>query len=201
MRRSAALVLVATTLAAAGCGGATREGSEPDSVASGALEAPRPTVAQGTFSGYSPGGTAITYDPTLVPTGARAYLVIGQIVDTTNVSLTVNGLRPNRTYGAHLHTKPCGATGDAAGPHYQHRMDPAASVSPPSIDPAYANPQNEVWLDFTTDSQGTGTSKSTQMWVFSQTPASLVIHSEKTQTTAGHAGTAGSRVACLTVAR
>ncbi|MFI5958309.1 superoxide dismutase [Cryptosporangium sp. NPDC051539] len=198
MRRTAALVLAATALVAAGCG-RTDPADRPESVASGALEAPRPIVAQGTFSRYSPGNKAISYDSSLVPAGAEAHLVVAQIVDTTTVTLSVSKLLPNRTYGAHLHTKPCGAAGDAAGPHYQHRMDPAASASPPSVNPAYANAQNEVWLDVTTDSQGDGTSKSTQMWVFSETPKSLVLHADKTQTMAGRAGTAGKRIACLTV--
>ncbi|TQS44912.1 superoxide dismutase family protein [Cryptosporangium phraense] len=198
MRRSAALVLAATALVAAGCGG-TDSSDGPETAASGALEAPQPITAQGTFSGYSPGRKAVSYDSALVPSGATAHLVIGQVVDTTTVTLSVTGLLPNRTYGAHLHTKPCGATGEAAGPHYQHRMDPAASASPPSVNPAYANAQNEVWLDVTTDSQGDGESKSTQMWVFTETPKSLVIHADKTQTMAGRAGTAGKRVACLSV--
>jgi len=202
MRRSAGLVLVAVgLLAAAGCGGSTREdGASPsESAASAALEQSRPTVAQGTFGAYSPGSKAATYDPTLVPSGSSARLTIASVADTTTVTLDARGLLPERTYGAHLHTKPCGATGDAAGPHYQHRTDPAASASPPSVDPAYANPQNEVWLDLTTDSQGIGTSKSIQQWVFTAKPQSLVLHAAKTQTTPGKAGQAGARVACLTV--
>jgi superoxide dismutase, Cu-Zn family len=201
MRRSAALVLVATTLLAAGCGGSNGDDSEaqPESSASAAVEATEPAVARGTFGPYSAGSTAITYDPKLVPPGAVAHLSIGQVADTTMVTLTVNGLLANRSYGAHLHTKPCGATGTVAGPHYQHRPDPAASASPPSVDPAYANPQNEVWLDVTTDSQGAGTSKSTQPWVFSTRPRSLVIHASKTQTEPGKAGMAGPRAACLTL--
>ncbi|SHN45553.1 superoxide dismutase family protein [Cryptosporangium aurantiacum] len=200
MRRSAALVLVATSLLAAGCGGASREdGGSQEESASAAVEAAQPMVAEGTFGSYSPTSVAVTYDPSLVPPGATARLTIAEIADATTVTLDVGGMKPDRTYGAHLHTKPCGATGTAAGPHYQHRPDPAASASPPSVNPTYANPQNEVWLDFTTDSQGTGISKSTQPWRFTTKPQSLIIHAQKTQTAPGKAGIAGPRLACLTV--
>ena len=202
MRRTAGFVVAtAALLAAAGCSGAAREdsGTPAENSASAALEATQPTVAEGTFAPYSPSATAITYEPQLVPSGASARLMIAAVADTTTVTLEVRGLRPGRTYGAHLHTMPCGPTGPAAGPHYQHRPDPAASASPPSVDPLYANPQNEVWLDVTTDSQGTGMSKSTQQWIFSMKPKSLVLHAKKTETTQGKAGTAGDRVACLTV--
>jgi hypothetical protein len=46
---------------------------------------------------------------------------------------------------------PCGAVASAAGPHYQHKRDPQASATAPSVDASYGNPQNEVWLDVTTD--------------------------------------------------
>lgn len=201
MRRSAGLVVVtAALLAAAGCSSGTDSSrSAPESPASGAMEAARPTVAEGTFGPYSPSNTAITYDQKQVPAGASARLTIAEVADTTTVSLDVRGMLPDRTYGAHLHAKPCGATGTAAGPHYQHRTDPAASASPPSVDPAYANPRNEVWLDVMTDSQGVGMSRSEQQWLFTTKPKSLVIHAKKTETAPGRAGTAGDRVACLTV--
>lgn len=203
MHRCAAFVLVATSLLAAGCGGDTDEATETpsESVSSGAAQPSQPLVAQGTFTAYAPGATAVTYDPKLVASGATAHVELSQVVDTTAVTLAVRGLTPNRDYGAHLHLRPCGRTAADAGPHYQHHHDPAASASPPSVNPAYANPQNEVWLDFTTDSQGAGSSKSTQSWTFSTTPQSLVIHAKKTQTAPGKAGTAGPRVACLTIPR
>jgi Cu-Zn family superoxide dismutase len=119
----------------------------------------------------------------------------------TEIRLAVTGLQPRRSYGAHLHTNPCGPTGAAAGPHYQHKPDPAASASPPSVNPSYANPHNEVWLDFTTDARGDATSAASQQWTFDagRRPRSLVIHADTTKTAAGHAGDAGARVACLTL--
>jgi Cu-Zn family superoxide dismutase len=198
MRRCAALVLVTTVLLTAGCGGATRDrdNDASESAASAPLDATRPTVTQGTFATYTAGATAVTYNPKLVPVGAWAHV---SIADIAAVILTVNGMRPNYEYGAHLHTMACGQEAAMAGPHYQRRPDPAASASPPSGNPAYANPQNEVWLDFTTDSQGTGISKSTQPWRFSTPARSLVIHADRTATTPGKAGMAGARLACLTL--
>ena len=66
---------------------------------------------------------------------------------------------PSRGYAAHAHVNPCGPTGDAAGPHFQNRPDPAAAPGKPSTDPAYANPQNEIWLDLRTDGDGDGESR------------------------------------------
>src|SRR5690349_1538419 len=117
MRRSAAVVLVATSLlAAAGCGGASREdnGGRVEQSASAAVEAARPMVAEGTFGPFAPHAVAVTYDTALVPAGAYAQVTVAEIADATTVTLNVRGMKPNRTYGAHLHTKSCGATGTAA---------------------------------------------------------------------------------------
>ena len=113
----------------------------------------------------------------------------------------VQDRRPRRAYGAHLHTRPCTATPADAGPHYQHSPDPKAAASPPSVDPAYANPRNEVWLDFTADAAGAAAATAHQDWTFDQAepPRSLIVHAEQTSTAAGKAGMAGPRVACLTL--
>jgi Cu-Zn family superoxide dismutase len=167
-------------------------------VAAAAPPALPTATAHGTFTAYAPGATAVTYRPGLVPAGARAHvfsLSAGHAGTTT--SLVVTGLLPGRSYGAHAHAKPCGATGDAAGPHFQHAPDPVQ----PSVDPAYANPRNEIWLDFTTDRLGTGVAASTVDWTFdARRAASVVVHETHTHTDPGHAGTAGARLACLSVA-
>jgi Cu-Zn family superoxide dismutase len=69
------------------------------------------------------------------------------------------------------------------------------------VNPAYANPHNEVWLDFTADTTGAASAESVQDWRFaSGSPArSLVLHAQHTRTGEGEAGTAGPRVACLTL--
>ncbi|WP_406639478.1 superoxide dismutase [Amycolatopsis sp. WGS_07] len=169
--------------------------------ATSAAAAPAPplhfTAAHGTFAAYTPGGQAVTYRPDLVPAGAKAHVAAlsASRVGTTTV-LVISGLLPRHEYGAHAHVNSCGATGDAAGGHFQHVPDPVK----PSVDPAYANPHNEIWLDFTTDRSGIGHATSTVDWTFDGRRAkSVVIHETHTHTDPGHAGTAGGRLACLNV--
>lgn len=147
-------------------------------------------------SGKVGDGTAVTYRPELVPVGARITVVGLLLGDTTTVVLSVRGLVPDRHYGAHVHTKPCGAAPADSGPHYQDQVDPVQ----PSTDPAYANPHNEIWLDFATGRHGAAVTGSTVHWTFGERRgASVVIHETHTHTAPGEAGTAGARVACLTV--
>ncbi|WP_084504080.1 superoxide dismutase family protein [Actinoplanes sp. N902-109] len=154
-------------------------------------------TASGTFQPYPQGTQAITYDKKVVPPGATAQVTVATNPQGVRVRLAVTGMVARRAYGAHLHTKPCTSVPDDAGPHFQHQMDPSS----PSVDPAYANADNEVWLDFTTDSRGAATVASTHPWTFDsgQVPRALVIHAQLTRTEAGKAGTAGPRVACLTL--
>ena len=70
----------------------------------------------------------------------------------TTVTPAVPGLDDEHSYGAHVHAELCGPRGDAAGPHFQNVVDPVQ----PGVDPAYANPENEIWLDLTTDADGAG---------------------------------------------
>ena len=123
-----------------------------------AAAAPKPggfhiVSANGTFGAFSPDAAAVTYNPALVPAGSRGHVFsLSAPALGTSTVLAVHGLVPGHAYGAHAHTKACGATGDVAGPHFQHTPDPVT----PSVDPAYANPRNEIWLDFTADRLGTG---------------------------------------------
>jgi Cu-Zn family superoxide dismutase len=91
----------------------------------------------------------------------------------------------------------------AAGPHYQHIPDPEANADHPSVNPAYANPGNEIWLDFTAGVSGTAIATAAESWTFDamHPPRSLVIHAEATHSAMGAAGTAGARAACLTLAQ
>ena len=139
---------------------------------------------------------ATNYNKTLVPDGSKVLVAENVYDGATTVTLNVRGLVPNRAYGAHAHAMPCGPTGEAAGPHFQHTPDPVK----PSVDPAFANSSNEIWLDFKTDAQGNATTASTVPWVFTNAKAaSVVIHADPTQTAAGKAGTAGARVGCVSV--
>ena len=173
----------------------------------GSHAALRHVFAAGAFAAPSVATNAFDYTldasvgaPDLVPPGAAArvdawYLPGGRTV----VVLRVRGLVPNREYGAHAHSAACGVTGTVAGPHFQYAPDPVT----PSTNPAYANADNEIWLDFTTDSSGRGWAIAIQDWqpTADRRPASVVIHLEHTHdgTDGGVAGHAGARLACLTV--
>lgn len=143
------------------------------------------------------GGQAVTYDPARVPEGAGVSVTAVSDGAAVTTTLAVRGLRPATVYGAHAHVDRCGTTGEAAGPHFQFRPDPVQ----PSVDPAFANPGNEIWLDVTTDARGDGTATSS---VASPFPAdrrarSVVLHDMATMTAPGAAGTAGGRSACVNV--
>ncbi|MCC5034790.1 superoxide dismutase family protein [Streptomyces sp. WAC 00631] len=154
--------------------------------------------AESGFAPVTPLGPvgAVTYDTEAVPPGARIGVRQWTDPEGTTVWLRVSGLEPGRAYGAHVHTRPCGAEPDSSGPHYQHRRDPEQ----PSTDPRYANPDNEVWLDFTAGDSGDGAAEARQDWNFRPGEArSVVLHEHTTATEDGAAGTAGARLACFTV--
>lgn len=157
---------------------------------------------QGTLTAPTLSSTAETYNPALAPVGARVSATLTPSGNSSTAELTVSGMLPNRSYAAHAHTNVCGQTGAAAGPHYQNRIDPAATPQKPSTDPQYANPHNEVWLELRTDAAGSGTARTTVPFVFGDRgPGSIVVHEGmETQTTPGKAGQAGARTACVTLA-
>ncbi|GGX72132.1 superoxide dismutase family protein [Streptomyces hiroshimensis] len=139
---------------------------------------------------------AVTFDQAAVPPGAHVSVVERTGRHGTHIRLSLHGLQPGRTFGAHVHTNPCGTRPENSGAHYQQVKDPKQ----PSTDPAYANPRNEVWLDFTTDRRGDGASSSTVAWRFRPGEArSVVIHEHATETAKGRAGMAGARLACVNV--
>jgi superoxide dismutase, Cu-Zn family len=183
------LAVVLGALVVSGCSAATATLSPPPGVGSRNVQ-----VAAGFTAGPGP---AITYDQRLVKVGAFASVDARSGGGITTVRLEVLGFEPGRRYGAHVHTSPCGATGADAGPHFQNVVDPVQ----PSVDPRYANPQNEIWLDLTTDAQGAGRATSTVDWEFpaDRRAGSVVIHTMPTATEPGRAGTAGDRAACITV--
>jgi Cu-Zn family superoxide dismutase len=111
----------------------------------------------------------------------------------TVVTLHVQGFAPDQEYGAHAHVAGCGtAPADPLG-HLQH-------VQGTATDPAFANPDNEIWLDFTTDELGNGSARAKVPWVFTDRRAeSVVIHAEHTHTGPSDSGVAGPRLACLDV--
>lgn len=155
------------------------------------------SYANGTFQPFEPSQVATTYNQRLVPRGARVSVsALATSAGRTIVRMEVHGLVPNREYGAHAHVDPCGPQPADPGPHYQHVQ------APPGVsgDPDYANPENEIWLDFTTDARGDATVRTTVNWQFSERHAqSVVIHDHHTLTKPGYAGAAGARLACVNV--
>jgi Cu-Zn family superoxide dismutase len=148
------------------------------------------TLAWGRFQPYAPGATAVTYNQILVPAGSRVSVLGLSGPHGTMVALAPHGLLPNREYGAHVHTRSCGPLPLDSGPHYQNVPDPVQ----PSTNPAYANRDNEVWLDFTTDAHGDALVSTAVDWTFTGRRAhSVVIHEHHTHT----GGAAGARLACV----
>ncbi|MDX8144497.1 superoxide dismutase [Lentzea sp. BCCO 10_0061] len=148
------------------------------------------------FESYSATAKAVTYDAK-VPAGAKVTVVgVPAVRGGTTVLLVLNGLQPHRAYGAHVHVRKCGAAPADSGPHFQNIADPVQ----PSVDPAYANPRNEIWLDVHTDGNGFAHTESSVDWQFTERHAqSVVLHNEHTHTKPGEAGTAGPRLACVNV--
>ncbi|HVQ92735.1 MAG TPA: superoxide dismutase [Mycobacteriales bacterium] len=139
---------------------------------------------------------AVTYDEGLVPAGGLVVVAALTGRGGTLVLLSVAGLVPHHQYGAHVHRSPCGETPAASGAHYQNVPDPVQ----PSVDPRYANPANEVWLDVSTDAGGAGRAIARVRWTARPGQAnSVVLHAHGTSHEPGGAGTAGARVGCLTV--
>ncbi|MFR9729021.1 superoxide dismutase family protein [Saccharopolyspora sp. MS10] len=203
-RRALALTGAVAALALTACTPPGEPSSQPPGP--GTPPPPREQNQTGSFEGtlQAPGGqgSAFTYNQAVAPEGATVKATVEGSEQSSVVNFQVTGLLPNRGYAVHAHTNACGATGDAAGPHFQNRQDPAASPQNPSSDPAYANPQNEIWLDLQTDARGAGSASANVPFDITgdRTPKSIVVHeASNTNTAAGQAGTAGARAACLNI--
>jgi superoxide dismutase, Cu-Zn family len=147
----------------------------------------------------SAAGALVRYSPA-VPVDATAEVEAAyDTAGDSTVTLRVRGLRPTTEYGAHVHVAQCGDSARAAGPDYQHLPNPDPD-SP--HDPAFENPGNEIWLDFETDGSGEAVVTKVLSWQFSpdRRAGSVIIHAERTRVGPdGPPGTAGARLACLTV--
>ena len=80
----------------------------------------------------------------------------------TIVSVHVEGLQPDTTYGSHVHQQACGV-GDADG-HY--RFDPSGAAAPP----------NEIWPGFTTNFAGMGNGRAVVDQTAGAAAVSVVVH-------------------------
>ena len=107
-----------------------------------------------------PPGTAVTYDRDLVPIGSRGAVSAKSDDGTPPSDWRCAGCSRSGATARTSHDEPCGDTGASAGPTFQNVVDPVQ----PSVDPTYANPQNEIWLDFRTDEAGAGSSQATVDW-------------------------------------
>jgi len=139
-----------------------------------------PIVVDATFSvAFTPGVPAVTYDPYSVPESGKVRVIV---LREGEASLAISGLGPHRYFGAHMNTGECRPSGVDIGPRYQHTVN---------SDPVFANPENEVWLDFTTDGNGRATSTSVHAWPFDsdRPPRSIVIDD----------GNTAARLACVNV--
>lgn len=182
--RTAAVVSVSAALAAAG----------GLAVAAPALAGADVSRTGGALVRYAPASTAER-----VPAGATGRVQAVVLPDVrTRVTLTVHGLLPRATYGAHAHVSACSVS--QGGGHVQLRRAP----SPEENTGEYANPVNEVWLDLTTDEAGDGRAQTEVSWPIRPGGAlrSVIIHRDHTSTVfdAGLAGTAGPKLACLDAA-
>jgi Cu-Zn family superoxide dismutase len=105
---------------------------------------------------------------------------------STRVRLMVDGLPAGQTFGAHVHTLPCGSLPGDSGGHYQHSTDTSVPLA-----------QREIWLDVTAGADGHGSTTTEVPWEIAPgTAGSVVVHALPTNTTNG---AAGARLACTTV--
>jgi hypothetical protein len=111
------------------------------------------TVADGAFHAFATG--------TGLDISGRAQMV--RTADgKTIVSVHVEGLSPNTTYGSHVHQQAC-AVGEADG-HY--RFDPSGPATPP----------NEIWPGFTTNGAGIGNGRAVVQAIAGSAAKSVVVH-------------------------
>ena len=89
----------------------------------------------------------------------------------TIVSVHVEGLAANTTYGSHVHQQAC-AVGEADG-HY--KFNPVGPAAPP----------NEIWPGFTTNAAGIGNGNATVSGTAGSNAVSVVVHAP-----------GGAKVAC-----
>lgn len=151
-------------------------GSATTVTSAGALTLYADPYGNGTANPIEPGATARVH-------------AVEDANGSTIVTVQFSGLPANREFGSHVHVLGCAV--NKAGGHYQNVAGTGA---------AFANPANEVWLDFETNEAGNATAKATVDWTFRPDGANAVIvHDHHTAHVDPGAGTAGSKLACLDV--
>ena len=119
----------------------------------GAAAADPALVTRGEFSAF-----ATSSDPNITGQATMIRTADGKTI----VTVSVRGLAPSTSYGAHVHAQAC-ANGFAGG-HYKH--DPAGPAAPP----------NEIWPAFTTNAAGIGNGLATADWPARPEAMAVVIH-------------------------
>jgi Cu-Zn family superoxide dismutase len=169
--------------------GSACAGDDADQTLIGASTGPW-MIFQNPYPGPTPPAT--TPNPLTNVTGQVQVFALAGGTKTRTV-LSLSGLPPDRDFGVHIHKLPCDNA--KAGPHYQHIEYPPGG-SP--TDNNYANNMNEIWLDFRSTPQGTGS----QVWVsefriVSERAKGVILHDQVSSNAPGMGGTAGARLACL----
>ena len=175
----------------AGTGGSAAEGggtggSTDASPGDGA--AMRIAISNGTWTVFPVGDGGTAANPIMGIMGTAEALAAPN--GGMRLTLSVTGLPASRTFGSHLHSAPCNM--NMAGPHYQNMPFPDGGSA---TDPAYANPDNEAWLDFTTDASGAASSETTVDWRPRAGARAVVVHALQTM----EGGVAGARLACTDI--
>ncbi|MEU9207737.1 superoxide dismutase family protein [Streptomyces sp. NPDC048415] len=94
--------------------------------------------------------------------GAKGTAWLAQGAKGTTVTVSLTGLKPGHHYMAHLHAQHCSAAG--GGEHFQFTKG------------GPAKPPNEVWLTFTSDKTGKGTTTVNNAKKTGKGALALVVH-------------------------
>lgn len=129
--------------------------------------------------------------PNPITATARATALAFNVDGNLRIELAVTGFPASRPFGSHLHQRAC--NDEKAGGHYQNVPFPMGGMA---NDPAFANPTNEAWLDFTTDAAGEGAVELTVSWLpRAGEGKGIIFHHMPT----AEGGGAGARLACLPI--
>ena len=193
MKRSVAMCIAAAAALVMACNAGTVDDEGGLNVAGlddgeGGLSEVR---ADGPFTVFANPYANGTANPAEGITGNARELIYSDW-ELTVVKLEVTGLPANRNFGAHAHKLAC--NDNKAGGHYQNIVPPPGYSA---NDPIFANPDNEVWLDFTTDDLGEGDAVAWVAWFFRPGEArAVVVHDMLTD----REGRAGPKLACIDIA-
>jgi Cu-Zn family superoxide dismutase len=129
-------------------------------------------------------GPTNVYDPAYGTVKTQIRVTVHK--NRTTVRLRVTGFpaaAKGKSFGAHVHVKPCGTDPAAAGGHYQHGTGSLRD--------------KEIWLDFTVDAKGRASARAERRYLIDPGAAgSVVIHAEPT---VPDTGAAGARLLCTSV--